>query len=517
MFVSLHLYHYFYSNCFYYFWNLHTYLMGIIIKQSIKGAIWSYLGVGVGFVTTAYLYPNYLTPEIVGLFALLLAWSNLFASFSALGFHGVTARLFPRFRDKEKGHNGFLFIALMVMLTGFVLFLIAFLFLRPWLVESNLEKSALFAHYVDLLVPLTFLAHVFAFLDGFTKMLYNAVLGALLTEFVQRVLILLLLLLYIFGWLTPNALILAYAGAIGLKGVFIFFYLLFRKELNFRPQLNFIDQGLKREMVTVAIFSVLTGISGTIVFQIDKIIINQVMGLSATGVYTIAFYFGTLVVIPSRTLLRISGTLIADAFKNNDLKTIEDIYHKSCLNQFIIAAFLFGGIWINIDNILEILGPDYAGGKWVIFFIGLAYVIDMATGANGNVISYSKYYRMTLWLWLSLVVVMIILMLLFIPAWGISGAAAAITLTFLLNNFMKFIYVKVKLGMQPFTLKFLTVVLVFALSWGASLLVPQLTLIPDILLRSAVFSVIFLFLIYVLKISEDIDGLVKRFFRGINS
>jgi hypothetical protein len=71
--------------------------------------------------------------------------------------------------------------------------------------------------------------------------------------------------------------------------------------------------------------------------------------------------------------------------------------------------------------------------------------------------------------------------------------------------------------MQPFTLKFLTVVLVFALSWGASLLVPQLTLIPDILLRSAVFSVIFLFLIYVLKISEDIDGLVKRFFRGINS
>ncbi|MBN2650471.1 MAG: oligosaccharide flippase family protein [Prolixibacteraceae bacterium] len=483
--------------------------MGIIIKQSIKGAIWSYLGVGVGFVTTAYLYPNYLTPEIVGLFALLLAWSNLFASFSALGFHGVTARLFPRFRDKENGHNGFLFIALMVMLTGFVLFLIAFLFLRPWLVESNLEKSALFANYVDLLVPLTFLALVFAFLDGFTKMLYNAVLGALLTEFVQRVLILLLLLLYIFGWLTPNALILAYAGAIGLKGVFIFFYLLFRKELDFRPQLSFVDQPLRREMLSVAVYSILSGVGFSIVFQIDKIIINQVMGLSATGVYTIAFYFGTLVVIPSRTLLRISGTLIADAFKNNDLKTIEDIYHKSCLNQFIIAAFLFGGIWINIDNILEILGPDYAGGKWVIFFIGLGYVIDMATGVNGNVIALSKYYRMGLVFLLILVVTVIVSMFMFIPLWGISGAAAAIALAFLVNNLMRFLFLKMKYGMQPFSFKFVSVSIIFLLAISITFLLPNIKLLPDIILRSSIFSILYLVLIYLSKISEDLRNLVQ--------
>ncbi|WP_319482734.1 oligosaccharide flippase family protein [uncultured Draconibacterium sp.] len=490
--------------------------MGIIIKQSIKGAVWSYLGVGVGFLTTAYLYPNYLTPEIVGLFALLLAWSNLFAQFSALGFHGVIARLFPQFRNKEKGHNGFVFIAFMVMLTGFVLFLITFWLIRPWLVESNLEKSALFAQYVNLLVPLTFLALLFSLLDSFNKMLYDAVLGAFLTEFIQRVSILLILLLYIIGWLTPNGLILAYTGAIGLKGAFLFFYLLFRKELSFRPQLNFVDPNLKSEMLSVAVYSILTGVGFSIVFQIDKIIINQVMGLSATGVYTIAFYFGTLVVIPSRTLLRISGTLIADAFKNNDLGTITDIYRKSCLNQFIIGAFLFGGIWINIDNILEILGPDYAGGKWVIFFIGLGYLIDMATGANGHIISYSKYYRMALWLLLTLVAIMVILMFLLVPSWGIVGAAAAIAVAFLCNNLMKFLFVKVRFGMQPFTVKFFTIVLVFALSWAASFLVPQLTLIPDILLRSAVFSAVYLFLTYFLKISEDIVGLVNRFFRGIN-
>ncbi len=145
-------------------------------------------------------------------------------------------------------------------------------------------------------------------------------------------------------------------------------------------------------MISVAIFSILAGIGGNIVFSFDKIIVNQMLGLSATGVYTIAFFFGTLVVIPSRPLLKISGTLIADAWKRNDVSYITDIYKRSCINQFIIAAFLFGGIWVNIDNILIILGPEYASGKWVIFFIGLGYLIDMATGVNGLIIGYSKYY-----------------------------------------------------------------------------------------------------------------------------
>ena len=59
--------------------------MGIIIKQSIKGSIWSYLGVGVGFITTAYLFPNYLDTDTIGLFSLLVSWSILLSQFFSLG------------------------------------------------------------------------------------------------------------------------------------------------------------------------------------------------------------------------------------------------------------------------------------------------------------------------------------------------------------------------------------------------------------------------------------------------
>ncbi len=164
--------------------------MGIIIRQSIKGTIWSYMGVGIGFITTAYLFPNYLSTETIGLFGLLMSWSVLLAQFSSLGINGVTERLFPYFRNKDNGHNGYLFIAFMVMAVGFGLFLFAYYIFSPWLIESNLEKSRLFSEYIYLLVPLTLFTLIYNVLDSYIKLLYDAVLGTFLIEFFQHLLLL---------------------------------------------------------------------------------------------------------------------------------------------------------------------------------------------------------------------------------------------------------------------------------------------------------------------------------------
>jgi O-antigen/teichoic acid export membrane protein len=484
--------------------------MGIIIKQSIKGSIWSYLGVAVGFVTTAYLFPNYLTTDTVGLFGLLLSWSLLFAQFSSLGFHGVTSRLFPYFRNKEKAHNGYLFISFMVMLAGFILFLIFFWFFRPYLVESNLEKSKLFADYIDLLIPLTFFALLFVQLDTFNKLLYNAVFGTFLQEFLQRILIFAVTLLFVLNVLNLHQLVLAYVIAVCAKTVVLIGFLLANGELNLKPNLKFIEPKLRKEMISVASYSILTGLGGSIVFNIDKILVNQMLGLSATGVYTIAFFFGTLVIIPSRPLLRITGTLIADAWKRNDVAYIADVYKKSCLNQFIIGAFLFGGIWINIDNILIILGPEYTEAKWVIFFIGLAYLVDMATGANAHIIAYSRYYKVALYFILVLIVLVVASMFFLIKIWGITGGAVAIAFSFTINNLIRFVFLKMKFQLQPFSSRFLLVFAAFFLAFFSSYLIPDLPLVWSILAKSSAFTLVFGAAVIGFKVSEDASETVKK-------
>ena len=84
--------------------------MGIIEKQATKNLIYSYLGAGLGFITILWS-AHLLTPAQNGVTKLLVSYSMLFAQFANLGFTSVTIRLFPYFRNKDKGHHGFLFYA----------------------------------------------------------------------------------------------------------------------------------------------------------------------------------------------------------------------------------------------------------------------------------------------------------------------------------------------------------------------------------------------------------------------
>jgi O-antigen/teichoic acid export membrane protein len=166
------------------------------------------------------------------------------------------------------------------------------------------------------------------------------------------------------------------------------------------------------------------------------------------------------------------------------------------------------GIWANIDNILIILGDNYAHAKWVIFFIGLGYLIDMSTGANSLVIRFSKYYRINL-LFLAILVVLVIgLMYLLIPLYGITGAAIAITVSFFLNNLMRFWFLYRKYDLQPFNIKFLIVILFFVFVYVMVNFIPSMALVWDILLRGSLISVLTVIFFFLFPVSEDVKQII---------
>ena len=164
--------------------------MGIVIKQSIKGTIYTYIGVFLGFITTGLLLPRLFATNEVGLLKLMVAYSGLFAQFGTLGINGVAVRLFPFFYDEKEKHHGYLAVALFVGLAGFLLSTVTLLLIKPWLVGYSAEKSALFIHYLNYLIPLIFFQLFFYILDSYYAALMNSVAGTFLKEVVQRVLIL---------------------------------------------------------------------------------------------------------------------------------------------------------------------------------------------------------------------------------------------------------------------------------------------------------------------------------------
>ncbi len=486
--------------------------MGIIYKQAARGTIYSYIGVGLGFITTALLLPQLYSTEEIGLLKILLAYSIIFIQFATLGLNAVTIRLFTYFRNNEKKHNGYLFIVLSVSLIGFLLSLAVFYAIKPILIKNSIESSALFVEYINYLIPLIFFPLFFGVLDTYYSVLFNSVRGTFLKEIVQRIFIIASIILYYFNVFNFEQFVISYIVSICLPTVFIIISLIADKQFNLKPNLKFVSDTLAYSMMSVGLFGILNNFTGVIILNIDSIMVNSMIDLNSTGIYSITFFFGALIKIPSRALIKISNVVIADFWKNNDIDNINDIYYKSCINQLILGLFLFVGIWGNIDNILRILPPEYETGKYVILFIGLANLSDMLSGVNRSILGTSKYYRVQTLFMIFLMGFIVLTNYLFIPIWGITGAAIASALSLLLLNLLRYFFLLVKFKMQPYNYKHLIIIIIGFISYLAARFVPEFkNLYFDIIIRSAIITIIFSLPVYLLNYSEDINNKVDEF------
>src|SRR5690606_29142206 len=101
------------------------------------------------------------------------------------------------------------------------------------------------------------------------------------------------------------------------------------------------------------------------------------------------------------------------------------LYKKSSVSLQLVGGYVLLGILVNIKSIYNLLPPEYGGGIFVVFMIGISRYFDLLLGNNNAIIFNSKYYKMVLFLGLLLAVLAVSLNMIFIPAYGIDGAAIA--------------------------------------------------------------------------------------------
>ena len=480
--------------------------MGIIKNQSIYGTIYSYVGVVLGFITTGLLFPRIFSTEQVGLLRLLVSYSVLFAQFSSLGINTATVKLFPYFRNQEKKHHGYLGMALLIALIGLIISITIYLLLRPYFIEHGKEKSTLFITYFYYVVPLIIFTVIFNVFDTYYRVLYNAVKGIMYKEVIQRLLILAVIISYAFQLIDFKLTVSLYVLAI-VTPTFLFFLSLIRnKKFFIKPDFSFIDNKLKKQFLDVSLFGIISTFSGALVLNIDVIMVDRMLGLSAAGVYTVTFFFGSIILVSLRTMGKISSVIISDAWKVNDTQTIQNIYRKSSLSLSVIGFLLFIGIWGNIDSVFDIIGDSYLAGKYVIFFIGLGALLDTALGVNTQILVNSKYYRYISYFLFIFAFFLILTNLLFIPKYGIVGAATASFISKFIFNSIKLLFLYKKFGFQPFNYKFPLLILISIIAYAVSLFIPRFdNYFLDVLIRSSVIFIAFTVPVYFLKISEDIN------------
>jgi len=490
--------------------------MGVIKRQTIRGSVYSYLGIVVGFFTTALIMPQLMSEAQIGLINVLVAVSALYSQFSTLGFTNVTARLFSYFRDKDKNNNGFVFLTVTVGIFGFVISLISFFILKPYIVESNIDKSPLLVQYIYYLIPLIFFRMFFLLLDTYNKMLFDATTGTFLSDLLYRVGNLFLLIAYFFQWIDFTQYVFGYVVILSFPAVYLAGLLIYRKQFNLQPKLEFIQAPLRREMISLAAYGIIGGLSSVALTSIDKILLNEYYNLSMTGVYSISFFFGSIILIPNRALGKISSTIIADAWKDNDLKKIDDIYYKSSINQLFAGILLFILLVTNLHNIIKILGPAYSGGEWVIILISMANLIVASTGVSVQIISTSHKYKIQTYSLGILVILTVIFYMIFIPIYGMNGAALGTLFSMSLASGMRVLYLKWNMKLFPYRLNHLKCLAIGVLAFVAGKIIPVMdNYLIDLVVRCSAISIVFIGLCYLFNISGDLNLIVTKFLKQI--
>ena len=108
--------------------------------------------------------------------------------------------------------------------------------------------------------------------------------------------------------------------------------------------------------------------------------------------------------------------------------------------------------------------------------------------------------------------------LVFIPNLGIQGAAIASAISALAYSLMRYGYLWIKCGMQPYSYKHLLIILVAVISYSINLTVPDLysadnhtlTLLLDILVRSGTIAISYIILIRIFRLSPDLETWIRK-------
>ncbi len=424
--------------------------MSKLAKQSIQTTIFSYIGVVLGYVNVLWLYPYALDATELGTFRTIQDLGLLIVPFAQLGVgHGIT-RYFPQLENQK---SAFLSYSLVISLLGFLLVSTLFFGFKSQVISLFASNSPEIIDFLGIAILITLFALLSSVLDAYSRSFLKVAIPTFFREVFLRFLTSILVAVYLIGWIdfdwVMRGLVLVYGAA--LMGVLV--YLIWLKVLVLDFRWSSFPVGFRSSFVKFSLVTFLATAASTLIMKIDSIMVSSMVSLEANAIYSIAFYMALVVELPRRAISQVAMPVIADHFAKEKLGEIQVLYRQLSNRQLYICVFLFAMIWVNIDQIYHFV-PNreiYQAGKWVVFFIGLGKIIDVAFSVNSEILVFSTYYRFNLILTVAMSMLIIAVNYWLIPIYGIEGAAIGSALVMLGFNLVKFAFLKIRLQLNPFS------------------------------------------------------------------
>lgn len=486
--------------------------MGVIKKQTIQNAFINYFGIVLGYINVSILFPKMLSIEEFGLTRLLVSLATVYAQISSLGMTRTIVKFFPFFKTEDKQNHGFISVILSVPLVGFFVFSLLYFVFQPQVMELYQEKSPLFTDYYVLGAVTSFFLLYCLLFETYLSSILKTVIQNVLRTIVLRVIWCVEVVLYYNHMISFETFIWSFILAYAFNLVLLVSYAFYLKQIHFKIQFAFYRPRIIRYMLQYSLFSILAGITMTLVVNIDQFMLARYIGLDAVSIYAVAMYVSSVMYIPFTSLGGIAFPVISRLWRQKKMNEIILVYQKSCVNLLLAGGFIFLVIWSNMDEYISILPQKYAGVKYVALFIAIGKLFDMATGLNTHIIAVSKFYRFETYSALFLCACTILTNWWLIPIYQITGAAMATALTLIIYNTLRVLYLYRKIGALPFQASVLlkSSIVVFVPFLIITFLPSYDNIYISVVFKTTLVSSFFLILLLIFKPSEDIQLMIHK-------
>jgi len=443
--------------------------MSKVAKQSIQTTFFSYIGVVLGYINVLWLYPYALDTTELGTFRTIQDLGLLFVPFAQLGVgHGIT-RYFPKLENHQ---SAFLTYSLGLSFLGFALVSMLFFGFKDELIGLFAANSPEVVNFLGVVLLITLFSLLSSVLDAYARSYVKVAIPTFFREVFLRLLTSLLVAIYLLKWINFEQVMQGLIAVYGFSLLGVWVYLIWLNVFRLDFNWGHFPKGFRSSFIRFSLITFLATAASTLIMKIDSIMVSSMISLEANAIYSIAFYMALVIELPRRAISQVAMPVIADHFAKNKLAEINLLYKQISNRQLYICLLLFALIWSSIDEIYHFV-PNreiYQAGKWVVFYIALGKLFDVAFSVNSEILVFSKLYQSNLILTVAMSILIIGVNYWLIPIFGIEGAAIGSAGVMLLFNLIKYGYLKAKIQLDPFSLETVKISAVGLISLGGMFL-----------------------------------------------
>ena len=482
--------------------------MGIVLNQSLKNTIITYIGFGIGGINTIYFYPVFLGATYYALANYILSSANVIMPLFAIGMQNTLVKFYSQYETNEERSRFLSFTVLFPLAVIIPIFLIGFYYFDE-IVFFLSKKNLIVKNYIWIIPFIGLCMAYFEIFYAWLRVHMHSVFGNFIKEVGLRLFSFFLIVSVYYNWITVEGFVYATAFVYFLALLVTMFYAFHIQ----KPVFQFTIPDNVKDVLVYTFYIILSGSVANLLLDGDKMILNQYMNIENIAYYSVATYIALVISVPSRAMHQIVYPITAKLMHENKHDEMNILYKKTSINLQVVGGFVMLGIFVNINKLYELVPDEYAGGILVVFMIGLSKYFDLILGNNNAIIFNTKYYRAVLFLGVLLVLLTIALNMIFIPIYGIIGSAFATLLSITLYSLAKLLFVVKRLDLYPFTKQTLySIVLTFVLFLAFYFWDFPFYPIISILFKSVLMTIAYVYLNYKFVISIEINQVMDKIY-----